>query len=369
MDTINISYNITNDYTGINPSKYISILKIRNLILLPLEYNQTYNIKLNNTINILDKTTNTIIKQKIVFSTGQIELYSNKYIYFYIANGIPYEDHEYAIILENSHIDLETKIHTSKHSAKLLIGSFILNNNYKYMFDTNIPILVNIDNTIIKLNINQIINKYNFYQPLTNNTILLFDFNYSELLYKINSFNYNILIRPLYYINFPLGSLSIHISDYSGVSNNKSEFKIFVNDKSYYINSNSLNIQNLTSNTYTIKIIDRFGLLNINLLNGHILNKNEFIVYIPLIKNNYKLSNKKLPIPRSTRPPLSGLANLMINLDHDQSFELLGPNNFYRKYLNGYQSLYNIDSGNYIINYNNYFKSFYIPPNEITFIP
>lgn len=366
---ISIDYSFMNDYTGLNPPVFLQVMRLYNLILLPIIDDKTYNIKISDNIKILDKTTDSILRQKVVFSTGQIQLDSQNYFYFYIANGIPYQDHEYALVLDNTNIDLQT--HTNINSAKLLIGSLILSDNYSYMFDTNIPLLANIDNHYIKFNINQIINKYNFYQGLTNNTILfILDANNFEILSRINTLNHSILIRPLYYKDFPLGSLSINISNYSGVSNNEiSEFKIFINNKSYYINSNSLNIKNLASNKYTIKIIDRLGLLDIDYLNGQLLNKDEFTISIPLIKDSYKLDKIALPIPRDYKQPSAERANLMINLDHNQPFELLGPNNFYKQYSSGYQSLYNIDSGNYIIKYNDRLQSFYVPPNEIVNIP
>lgn len=366
MNRINIDYSITKDYTGMNPPLFLPVIKIYNLILLP--DNQLYNIKLNDSINILDITNNTPLPQKVVITTGYTIVQDQKYFYFYIANGIMVKNHKYALILNGNTIDLETTI--SSHSAKLLIGSLILEDNYSYMFDTNIPLLANINNNQVKFTINKIINKYNFYQALTNNTILLFDLNNIELLSQLNSTNDNIMIRPLYYDNFPLGSLSINISNYSGVSNNITpEFKIFVDNKSYYINDNRLNIINLASNTYTIKIIDRFGLLHIDNLNGQIFDQDQFTIFIPLVQDNYKLDRVALPIPRENKAPMLGLANLMINLDHDKSFELLGPNNFYKSYSSGYQSLYNIESGHYFAKYNDKLHSFYIAPNEITHIP
>lgn len=364
---ISIDYTITNDYTSLNSPAFVNVIKLYNLILLPK--NDKYNIKLSDSINVLDKTTNSILKQKVVLSIGNIILNNILYTYFYIANGITYQDHEYALILNGEYIDLQTNTHSD--SAKLLLGSIVLDNNYNYMFDTNIPLIANIDNNFIKFNITNIVNKYNFYQPLVNNTILfLLDTTNFEILSALNNKNNTILIRPLYYKDFPLGSLYLKLSNYNGVSNSESpEFKIFINNKSYYINGNSLNIKNLTSNNYTIKIIDRFGLLNIDYLNGQLYNGNEFIINIPLVKDNYKLDKIALPIPREYYPPKQGFSHLMINLEHNRSFELLGPNNLQRFYNNGKQSLYNIISGNYVIVYNDKLQSFYVPPNEIVEIP
>lgn len=363
---INIDYKITNDYSGRNSPPFLKIIKLYNLILLPYK---DYNIKLSDTINIVDKTTNSTIRQKVVFSIGDIILDQTKYFYFYIGNGITYEDHEYALIINSEQIDLQT--HLNSNSAKLLIGTLILDDNYSYMFNTNIPLLANIDNFFIKFDINNILNKYNFYQPLVNNTILfLLDYTNFEILSALNSKNNHILIRSLYYKDFPLGSLYLKLSNYNGVSNNGFlEFKIFLNNKSYYLNTNSLNIINLASNNYTIKIIDRFGLLNIDFLNGQLYNRSEFTINIPLIKDNYNLNKISLPIPREYSSPVQGFSHLMINLNNDQSFQLLGPHNFHKTYNHGRQSLYNISSGKYILMYNNKLQSFDIPPNEIIEIP
>lgn len=370
MNRINLDYEFTNDYTGINPPSFASVMKIYNLVLLPIIDSKQYNIKLFDKIKILDKTQNSILTQTVVFSTGHIELNYQQYFYFYIANGIQ-NKHDYALIINNEHINLVTTLHS--HDAKLLIGSLVLDNDYSFMFDADIPVLLNINNSYIKFNINNITNKYNYYQALINNTILFFlDQNNLEVLYTINNSSYinNILIRPLFYKNFPLGSLLMNISNYTGVFNNEiSEFKIFINDKSYYINGNSLNITNLTSNNYSIKIIDRFGLLTIDYLNGQLFDKEEFNVFIPLIKDNYKLDKVALPIPRNYRLPKSGLSNIMINLDYNESFELLGPNNFNKLYTTGYQSLYDISSGDYIIKFNNKIKLFTAPPNETVNVP
>lgn len=365
-----MDYKFTNDYTGMNSPSFVPVMKIYNLILLPILDNKQYNIKLSDKIKIFDKTQNSTLTQTVAFATGHIEFNSQQYFYFYIANGLLHNKHDYAIIINNEYIDLATILHDN--SAKLLIGSLILDNDYSFMFDTDIPVLLNINSSYIKFNINNITNKYNYYQALTNNTILFFlDQNNLETLSIINNTHINnILIRPLFYKNFPLGSISINISNYTGVSNNDiPEFKIFINNKSYYINGNSLNITNLTSNTYSIKIIDRLGLLTIDYLNGQLFNKDQFNISIPLIKDNYQLDKIALPIPRNYNQPKPGLSNIMINLEHNESFELIGPNNFNKLYKNGYQSLYNVTSGDYIIRFNNKIKLFTATPNETVYVP
>lgn len=370
--TINIDYEFTGDYTKINPPVFLPVTKIYNLILLPVNDSKKYNIKKSDTVKILDKNTNTILNQKCLFSCDNININDQEYFYFYIANGITNPEHDqYAVVLNNETINLTTN--TTNKAAKLLIGSLILDDDYSYMFDINIPLVANINNkNYIKFNITNKVNKYNYYKALTNNTILfILDSNNLELLNTINSSDsHYITIRPLYYANAPLGSLSIKISNYIGVSyNNAPEFKVFINNKSYYINSNSLNIKNLASNNYTIKIIDKNGPLIIGNLNGQEYNNNEYSIFIPLIYDDYKLDKPALPIPRDNRPPSPGLSNLMINLDNNISFELLGPNNTHKMYNGGYQSLYNISSGDYIIKYNNQFKSFYIPADTTINIP
>lgn len=367
---ININYSLTKDYSALNQPSFVNILKIYNLVLLPITNDTVYNLSVSDEITFFDKINNTKFTQKIVISTGHITIYGLKYFYFYIGNGIPVSNNEYSILLDDSKIDLSTRL-SPIHSAKLLIGSLILDDDYQYLFDKDIPILLNINKQYYKTNMVDLINKYNYYAAFKNNSILLIlDNNNIDILQAINNhYLVDFSIRPLFFRDFPLGSIMLSISYSNGVLiNDPLEFKILLNNKSIFLRGNTINIINLVSGQYAIKIVDRSGLLYIDHLNGQPIDKDNFSFEIQSVSDNYQLNNIALPLPRQYKQPLNGLSNLMINLNYDKSITILGPNNINYKYDNGYQSILNTIPGEYTIIQDNKSKSFILYPNHNTIV-
>ena len=89
--SININYNVTNDYSKLHPLQYVNLLNLYNLILIPINFN--INIKVSDEIKILNKTNNKYLNQTGVLDSGTINLGEQNYTYIYIANGISTENY------------------------------------------------------------------------------------------------------------------------------------------------------------------------------------------------------------------------------------------------------------------------------------
>ena len=125
----------------------------------------------------------------------------------------------------------------------------------------------------------------------------------------------------------------------------------------------------MPSNNYSVRIIDRNGLVKIGLCNGVSIDTDTFNVHIPKMQDSYDLSTAFVPKFHHNIQPNIGLANLMINLvPSDKPFELLGPNQFYKKYNSGSKSLSNISSGKYSIIQEGYTRDFFVVKNDNNYI-
>ena len=230
--------------------------------------------------------------------------------------------------------------------------------------------IINIDNTENKVKIINLYNKYNYYAANKHTTILdILDNDNFNILSLINNGAYKTkYIRPLYNTRFPLGSLSLSINNSGGVFN--TEYKIFINNKSYLIKNNLINIKNLASGRYSIKIIDRNGILRINNLNGQPLDQDMFELLIPEVRSQDYSKNSKgtLPPLRQKTKPKKGLCNIMINLEHNQPIEIFGPNNFYQKHKSGYKILNDVADGSYTILQNDHKFATKANPNDTTYV-
>jgi hypothetical protein len=367
---INIEYSITKDYSSLNNPNFVNILRIYNLILLPITNDTNRQPTVSDEITILNKTKNSKITQKVVLSTGYIQIFDREYYYFYIANGIPETNDEYCLLINNQPVELSKKL-SPQHSAKILIGGLILDNDYRYMFDEKIPLLLNINNQYIKLSMTHMINKYNHYTALKNNTILFILNNQNiNILQTINSsYLQYFMVRPLFYKDFPLGSFSMKISNYNGVLNGDgSTFNLLLNNKIIAVDGNEIYIENLVSGSYSIKIIDRTGFVYIDYLNNQLLDKDSFSFIIPSMDNSYQLGKQALPIPRQYVQPQKGLANIMINLAYDKPIQVSGPNNISYHYYSGYESISNTIPGKYIVTQEGLSRCFDVYANQTTTI-
>ena len=368
QNRLDVDYEVKADYTQLDPPKFVPILSLYNLILIPAndQSNQDLlNISVSDDIKIFNKTTNKYSDQKVILQSGFVVLQDVKYYYFYIGRGIPITKSDFVLRYQSKNYDLTTNF-DNPQSIKLLMGSLILKDNFKYMFDINNNSLIRMLDKNFICKIIKIDNKHNYFKANTTNTILhILDHSNLTVLQNINNpYIENLLIRPLSNPNSPLGRLMINIKDPSGVSNNNElRYKIFINNASYFTN-NVLDIKNLVGGSYSIKIIDRTGPIQIRNLNGQLINSDSFQINIPSIKDEYKTLEHKLSNLHPRLLPNKGHANIMINLQYDKSFEIFGPNNFYRKYSSGHQALYNMHHGQYTIKSENITKDFLIIKNN-----
>ena len=368
--SIDIDYQVRSDYTAIDPPKFVSILNLYNLILIPIndKNNALCNFSISDEIKIYNKNTNKYYYQKVVLSCGYIKLSNTEYYYFYIGNGISSPPDQLVLQHNGQNYDMSTSLDQSAN-IKLLKGLLVLSDNFSYMFNTNDQAIINISDKQSLVKITKIENKYNFYKANTNSTILhILDESNFNLLYNINNpYSTNVLIRPLCYLNSPLGGFKISIKDDIGVSNDEFKYKIFINNKGYFIN-NVLDIKNLAGGSYSIKIIDKIGLIQIGNLNGQLVNSDSFKINIPTVKDEYKILEHKLPHLHKRLEPNTGQSNVMINLPYNKPFEIFGPNNFYRQYKYGHQAIYNVSGGEYIVKSENMTKNFFIIKNTNNYI-
>ena len=382
LNHINVRYSTTGDFTFLNPSVYVPINKTYNLILLPIneESKDLMALEPSDTIKLFNKTLNSYTTHKIALSCGMVRLKEQDYYYFYICKGLslaPSYQNESPISLSYKHHQIDLKTHLdSSYSAKLLMGLVVLPDDLSYMYTVGNNLIFDIDGSIVKGKLIDINNKFNYYMANKNNTLLyiLDDTNY-DLLYSLNESSVRqIFVKPHYYTNFPLGSFTIDIDD-KGVSNTEDgpKYKLFFNtdnNNTHYLINNSLKIIDLPSNNYSVRIIDRNGLVKIGLCNGVSIDADTFNVHIPKIQDSYDLSTAFVPQFSRNISPNIGLANLMINLvPSDKPFELLGPNQFYKKYNSGGSKvLSNINSGKYSIVQEGYTRDFFVVKNDNNYI-
>lgn len=261
------SYFTRPDLTYNNHYTPSSVEIIYNTILLPIDkYPELYQNELPNKVILYNQNHKSSFEQSVVFDNGIIELNNNKYRYFYIAPGIRIanknlQKNDFALKINNSLIKLNL-IFNKNIEAKFIIGMLVLSNNYYYYFNNLDNINLYINNTTIQSSIYNKHNKYNYYMPNTINTIL--DIMNPENLYALYALNSNEFIN-----NIKAQSLSVTKSFNKGsiilnkLSNSNIVYNIkcigldnnFVND--YYMNSNRLNIKNLSKGLYKLEISNK----------------------------------------------------------------------------------------------------------------
>jgi len=354
---IDLVFDTTNDYSALNPAKFVKINKTYNTVLLPKK-------NLIEPIQPTDIVTfsidNKLIKQKAGIDCGTVNLYSDNYYYFYIVPGFDidtYYNKSFDIFIGSERIKLKKYLDPSP-SAKIINGLLVLPNNYNYVFNhTNYGIILankkNLFSHLIKKEA-----KYSYYMPNTNNTLIhILDNKNINSLYEINNTLSDTYIRPLFNNNYPLGSAIISAK---GVSN--SRIKI---GNSIYLFNGRITIDHLPYGKYNISLLDQDNQeVPIKYLNGILYEKNNFIINIDRISYDHdKISS--LQVGTVFEKPMFNMSNLLINIHpNNKSFELIGPNNFYKKYTKGYQKLKNIESGNYTIKYDNITKDIFVIKND-----
>jgi hypothetical protein len=201
-------------------------------------------------------------------------------------------------------------------------------------------------------------NKYSYYMPNTNNTILhVLDTKNINLLSTIGNGLQDLYIRPLFNRNYSLGSCNISIE---GVDNCRI---LFGNNISIF--KDTINIGYLPAGQYKVAFLDdKDNPITITSVNGNIIDQDSFHIKIDrrLLSNQTQTSLLSKDILDKPSPEYS---NLTINLTpHNTSFELFGPNNFYRSFKKGFQQLHNIIPGEYNIKYKNITKTILVIKND-----
>ena len=354
--SLNVSFTTTPDYSNLNPPKAIKINRVFNTILIPKE--SVYNPFQPSDIVSLSYN-NKIIKHKVGLDSGYIKFYDKEYHFFHLVPGLKPNSFmdNYEIILENESLKLNTSFDAT-HSAKLINGLLILPNNFNYLFNHTKYSIVFTNNKNIFTTITKQQNKYNYYSANTHNTILsiLHDKN-TNTLYELNNSHFDSTIRPLYTANYPLGNCSIETK---GVNNTRMLF----NNQLFDL-KDKISINYLPSGKYKVSFLDSSNnTITIDSINNTYWNQNFFEINIDSLKQSLKTESSLL-VNNKYNKPNKNYSNLTINLyPYKTSFELFGPNNFYKKFITGYQQLFNIFPGIYTIKYKTYTKEILIIKND-----
>jgi hypothetical protein len=360
---ISVEYTTTKDYSINHPPQFIPSLNIYNTLLLS---SNLYNI--SDSVKIINETTGQIIEQIIGIDTDKIILADTEYYYYYIVNGIKRTyNTKYSILIGDTKTPLSTSLY-SAHSPKLIMGSIILPDDYSSIFTRYSDGIINISNNNLKIKIYDIFNRYNHYVAnTTTSTLQVLHNDNLDTLQKLNDIDLSqSYIRPLFNTYFPLGSISLVLKPENGVSNSEISYQLMLNNKSYLVNSNTIEIKNLVSGTYSIKIIDRNGPLQVYKVNNNILDSDIFTIDIHSQDNRISATGSLL-LPLNKTKPNKGLSNIMINLDSSLPIEIYG-NNFYSQSDIGILQLYNVIPGLYRVIQNSVIYTVKAHPNNTAYV-
>lgn len=401
---ISVTYTTKADYSCNNFFAYSKILKIHNLILIPHSKDSPFKeIIPGNTLYIIHKKTKKI-KQSVVLNSDNITIDGIDYYYFYIGNGIRVEDDiafakkDYQLSYNDQTIPLSL-IMDNKKTAKLLIGCLVLDNNFDYAFNNKDIIQVNIDNKLYNGQLNQKTNKYNFYDALNTNTLLLIDSAINkEIFYALNSVNgfKAAYVRSLTTKrNDQKGSIHLKISGGVGSSlgvlnsvDNGYRYKVYCNsinnnyNQVFYTN-HLLDIKFLDCGLYSIRIEDMVG-NSVDFVNNQPSTNNQFEITIlgsieeeqNMIQQEMKkinpidnnTSNTFPKFKRITRPA-KNKANILINIKPINSKPIIfGPDNFTTQLSSGYEILTNLNPGKYTIKIDEQTKNFFLVQNDTYYL-
>ena len=288
---IKASYRTKADYSRYSYFEPIGLEPIYNLIMMPKTTQLTINI--NDIVYIKHKDQKYHNKQFVVFESDIINIFDQDYYYFYLANGITISEDifsqqdDYSIIINDIEYPLNL-IFNDFNNNKLLRGAMVLSCDALYGFKNEDIIQLNMDN-IYSGRIKTAFNKFNYYMPTTNNTILILDISLSlDILSAMNDYSSCYLkgmVRSYTTrINNNKGSIAITITPHNNITLNDYEYTVFCecidNDYNKIMHTNNkLELTDLTSGTYTIKIIDSMG-DSIRMINDHMINEDSFDIYI-----------------------------------------------------------------------------------------
>lgn len=342
---IRIDYKTNKDYTSLNPPKFIQINSLLNTVLIPLQ-DMPYKVYPSDSVTFLYN--NKTLKQKVGLDSGIVKFYDNEYYFFYIIPGFKINPlkNNYDIILGESRFKLNPTFDAS-YTPKIINGLIVLPNNFNFAFNNMKYGILSCFNKQIFSHIIKSENKYNYYMANTSNTLLhILNTINTNSLYELNNNHPDSYIRPLYNENFPLGSAVFNID---GVNN--ARIKVGNNIFNF---DNIINVDYLPSGQYNIVLLDKDNnKLKIDYLNGTDWNKDSFDINIEAQSSIIDKKSSLLTF-QSLDKPQKNFSNLTINIyPYHSSFEIFGPNKYYRKFNKGFQQLQDILPGNYMIRYNN----------------
>lgn len=242
-------------------------------ILVPIDLESLCNINTTDKITIIDHTTNKQYTQSVIFDRKYITINNQNHLAFFIAPGISIDNFinsNLSLLYNNNTYELNYGL-TKKNICKLIIGLFILSDNYLYKFNTNDTIQLYRDNTFISGKVYSVKNKFNYYSGNKITTILdvlntdnmnLISFLHQDLFTKT-------YVRSLSTLKYDqLGSIVIK-------SNANQKYNVTClnysnNDITNFELLNRLEIDDLPAGNYNIKIQDEYQ---------HIVHDQDVIVY------------------------------------------------------------------------------------------
>ena len=403
---IRVSYHCSIDYSYKNYFNYVTVEKIHNTVLIPIEtFPEFMDIIPGDHIKILNKKTKSKVEQSVVFNVDIIKLFNKDYLFFYIATGLNLSNGTFTptsnwfLLFKDKEYPLSLKYESRYNTCRLIVGLLVLSNNYIQFFNKNDKIEVNIDGNIKYGQIHDIINKNNYYLANTNTTLLhILDNNNTDLISSLNSDNIDpILVRSMSTMkNDKKGSISLSIS--GGISYIKGVYdpsimkykitctNIDMGNSEVFYTDHNIEITNLSCGRYSINIIDMVS-NHQDFINGQYIEEDLFYVdilgstkqeqemIIDRLKKEHGISgdiinNKtftKFKKPSSNKNKDSG--SLLINIiPYDTCLEILGPDNFYQKYNNSYQLIENLHPGKYTLKINSEQKTFFIVKNDTYYL-
>lgn len=364
-NAIRVSSKIKADYSHNQYYSPIKINKVYNLLLLE---ESIPSLDLGSYLDMVSSGGEKI-SIRLVLDTGSTKINNKKYTYYYIAPGFTNLDHteKYYLLINNTKQALSFNL-SDTIKNKLLIGSFVLNNNFGFAFNDGDIIELSYDkyNILSEIHHKYILNGYYLGDSITT-TLTFLNKNNSEKILKIlntPSTGEFLVGSKTTKKNNNLGNINLIIS--GGSSKDYFVRCVGENYDQNYISKGYLIINNLNAGKYNLYITD-----NINMAEYHnnipiLKNKDGFEIYIPgsveeenkiltemtinkykidrSLLNNYNNLPERLPTPGNNKNETKLVVNIAPT---DAEFIISGQN--YTHESIGYQSIAEIPPGVYTI--------------------
>lgn len=361
---IKVNTKIKADYSHNQFYEPVKITKIYNLLLLDesiddIDLGEKIEIACSNGIKM---------SVALVFDTGKITVGQKIYKYYYISPGIYNIDDnlKYSIFIKNKEYLVSNNLDNDDN--KILVGSFILDNNYSFAFNENDTIELLYDKYKItsQIKYRYIVKGYYINDNIVTILTFLNQKNMEKILKILNTYGAdNFYVRSkTTKKNNNLGNINIIVSGGSGKN-----YTIHCIGKNYdktFINKGYLIIDSLHAGEYKLSIRDDINIaeyhnnlpidnsndgivINIpgsaeeetTILTKEIINKYKID---PALLNNYNNRPERLPIFGNNKNQSSLIVNIAPT---DAEFTIFGDNYEYKSV--GYQTVNEIKPGVYSI--------------------